>query len=134
MITLLNPCRVLVTLSCLFLLSGQSVSNAQVLQDNVWQKADGWTNFPVANTMQGIVNITFDVRATSDNINGLVAITNGPANNYKDLALTFRMYTNGLMDVRDGNRFTSEMELPYEADAIYSVEMDVNFDLSLIHI
>jgi hypothetical protein len=60
-----------VTLSCLFLLSGQSVSNAQVLQDNVWHKADGWTKFPVANTMQGIVNITFDVRATSDNINGL---------------------------------------------------------------
>jgi hypothetical protein len=120
-----------VTLSCLFLLSGQSVSNAQVLQDNVWQKSDGWTNFPVANTMQGIVNINFDVRATSENIDGVVAITNGPANNYKDLALIFRMNSNGSMDVRDGDRYAAEMELPYEPDAIYSIEMDVNFDTHL---
>ena len=35
------------------------------------------------------------------------------------------------MDVRDGDTFASEMELSYEANAIYSVEMDVGFDTRL---
>jgi hypothetical protein len=139
MITLLNLRPALVIFSCIFLFScggggssgGQSGSDSQVSQDKVWQEGDGWTNLRVANRMQGIVNITFDVRATSENINGVVAVTNGPADDYSDLALIFRMFTNGLMDTRDGDTYASEMELPYEADAIYSVEMDVNFSARL---
>ncbi|MGH1439805.1 MAG: hypothetical protein ACRBBR_06825 [Cellvibrionaceae bacterium] len=104
---------------------------AENAQDANWQEAEGWTNLRVANRLQGLVTITFDVRARNNNINGIVAVTNGPANDYDDLALIFRMFRNGLIDARDGDIYASEMELAYEVDAVYQVEMEVNFNARL---
>ena len=57
--------------------------------------------------MQSIVNIIFNVRATSENINSVVAITNGVANNCNGLTQIFCIFKNELMD---GNTSASEME------------------------
>jgi hypothetical protein len=60
-------------------------------------------------------------------IDGVVGLTNGPADSFRDLAAIVRFNSNGFLDVRNGNSYMADLQLPYgaERDAYIHLNVDI---------
>jgi len=75
-------------------------------------------------------NDIFALRATplGNNINTVIGYSNGEANKYQDLGIIVRFAPNGKIDVRNGNSYEADTSVSYEANTVYRIRFDVNFD------
>lgn len=90
-----------------------------------WLRAEGWTNvvFP---EISGSVRIEYDIRATEAPVNAVAGITLGRASRYQDLALIVRMNEESLVDVRDGGAYVADEVVPYTANRVFHVALEVD--------
>ncbi|MEM9191948.1 MAG: polysaccharide lyase [Myxococcota bacterium] len=92
-----------------------------------WLEASGWTNvvFPeVGRTAR----FEFDMRATSADVDAVVGVTLGRAFGYPNVAMIVRMNPEGMIDVRDGDAYTTDAPLSYTENTPYHVAIDADFE------
>jgi hypothetical protein len=72
----------------------------------------GFTNIAVA---PGVNSMIVDVGAMASvaNMDGVVGIANGNVDEYNDLAAAVRFYTNGVIEVRDGDAYRADTAIAY---------------------
>ena len=86
--------------------------------------AAGWTHIAFPET-SGTVRASFFMRATQDNINGVVGLSMGRAGAYTQLPVIVRMNEQGTLDVRDADAYRADAQVPYVAGEAYFVEIEV---------
>jgi hypothetical protein len=64
-------------------------------------------------------------------IDGVVGLSNGPADSFRDLAAIVRFNPNGFLDVRNGNSYMADLQLRYgaEIDARVHLKVDISSGL-----
>lgn len=84
-----------------------------------------WQNFSLGQPGQSFT-VEFDAQPNGGTIDGLFGLNNGAADGYSDLACTFRFYTNGRMDVRNGASYTADVTATYVNGTWYHLRMVVD--------
>lgn len=76
----------------------------------------------------GINTMIVDVgaRASIANMDGVVGITQGPADAYNDFAASIRFWTNGNIEARDGDTYRADVVRPYVPGATYKFKLVVD--------
>lgn len=59
-------------------------------------------------------------------IDAVVGLSNGPAANFADLGPIVRFSPAGMLDVRNGSDYESDLAFPYKAGETYQIRMDVD--------
>lgn len=84
-----------------------------------------WHNEPMV-PQNGIFVVEFDALADAANVDGVIGLSDGPADWYTDLAVTVRLNQNGTFDARNGPAYQAENTLQYEAGIRYRIRLTVN--------
>jgi len=89
---------------------------------------NGWRSSDAAVPTDGVLRFEVKARATAEALNGLVAVGAEEINDFDEAALAVRFAGDGLVDVRDGGFYTSDLTYPYEPGVWYSIEMIADID------
>jgi len=95
--------------------------------DKKVQQNSNWNN-SVLPTTNNHSAISFEATPSSENIDGVIGLSNGKANKYSDLALIVRFAPNGYIDARDGKKYNRIDNIKYYPNKSYSFRLDINFD------
>jgi predicted phosphodiesterase len=85
---------------------------------------DGWEGGKFA-SQKGTFTVGFDMIPDRAPINAVTGLSLGNADDYDDLATSVRFSPEGVIDVRNGSRFTARTSMSYEPGARYHVRMVV---------
>ncbi|MEX0886561.1 MAG: PEP-CTERM sorting domain-containing protein [Phycisphaeraceae bacterium] len=86
----------------------------------------GWQSFGLGDEHTQPIVVTFDVTPNADNMDGLVGLSRGQPTAWPHLAAIIRFNTSGHIDVRDGNVYTADLDLPYDASDTFLVRMVID--------
>ena len=82
---------------------------------------DGWRSSNASAPTDGVLRFELKARPTAANLDGLVAVGAENIDDFDKAAITVRFADDGLVDVRDGVFYTSDMAYPYEPGVWYSI-------------
>jgi len=85
---------------------------------------DRWQGTAFA-SQRGTFSVAFDMIPERSPINAIAGLSLGRADDYDDLAASVRFSPDGVIDARDGSRFSAQTPIPYEPGARYRVRMVV---------
>jgi hypothetical protein len=71
-------------------------------------------------------NITLYAHPSSTNMDGVIGVTNGPADSFSDLAAALRFAANGRIEARDGDVYRADTEMTYIAGQSYRVQLVID--------
>jgi hypothetical protein len=74
----------------------------------------GFVNVGIAPGVHGTI-VEFDATPSLSNMDGVVGVSFGKAEQYNHLAASIRFYTNGLIEARDGDTYRAALNVPYTA-------------------
>jgi unsaturated rhamnogalacturonyl hydrolase len=76
------------------------------------------------------VTVEFDVIPLGDNIDGVIGYADASAviTGWSDMAISIRMFTNGMFEVRNGDVYSALNVVPYSAGNTYHVKMVAGLD------
>jgi hypothetical protein len=84
-----------------------------------------WTNQGFAKQI-GEFTARFTAKASTQQINAPIGLSDGPASDYTNLAAIVRFFMTGAFDARNGNIYASNNFIPYVAGTEYSFRVPVN--------
>jgi chitodextrinase len=77
-------------------------------------------------TQTDTFTVEFDVMPESDNMDGIVGISNGSASTYSSLACIIQFNVDGTVKARNGSNYMSDMDLMYFAEISYHIKFIVS--------
>jgi hypothetical protein len=87
---------------------------------------DDWHNMTVAQRTSGVTTFSFTVTAYDTDglpIDVVIGFSSLPAANFTDLGPILRFNPDGMIDVRNGDRYTADVEMPYRTNPVGDVEV-----------
>ena len=90
--------------------------------------SDGWRSSEASLPANETLRFEFKARPTAANLDGLVAVGAEDINDFTRAAITVRFADNGLVDVRDGAFYSSDMAYPYDPGVWYSVAVAADIE------
>jgi hypothetical protein len=78
----------------------------------------GFRNLPIS-ASSAVLRVDLHARAMQANMDGVVGVTSGDADAYNDYAASARFFTNGYIEVRDGDTYRADRAVAYTAGADY---------------
>ena len=85
-----------------------------------------WGNLAFAAQQTGTFTAEVDATPLASNIDGAVALSNGPQNAFTGLACIGRFNSSGLIDARNGGSYTAVASIPYSGNQTYHFRFVVN--------
>jgi hypothetical protein len=85
----------------------------------------GFKNTPFA-AQSSLVQVSFRATPNADGIDGVVGLSARPAAAFNDLATAIRFNPSGFMDARRGDSYASDLQVPYSAGNIYTVQATID--------
>jgi hypothetical protein len=82
----------------------------------------GFTNTGVPGTPR-VLDVAFRARPGASNMDGVIGVAHGDVDSYSDYAGSLRFYTNGRIEVRDGDTYRADVAAPYAAGEEYEFRM-----------
>ena len=70
--------------------------------------------------------VSFKATAGRDNMDGVIGVSNGPADDYNDFAASMRFYTNGLVEARDADAYRADVQVPYHVGQQFEVRFIID--------
>ena len=89
---------------------------------------NGWRSSDASEPADGSLLFEFKARPTAENLNGLVALGAEGIDGFDEAAVAVRFAADGLIDVRDGGTYASDIAYPYEPGVWYSIGIAANLD------
>ena len=89
---------------------------------------DGWRSSNASVPADGVLRFELEARPTAANLDGLVAVGAESIDSFDKAAIAVRFADDGLVDVRDGAFYTSDMAYPYEPGVWYSIGIVADID------
>lgn len=77
-------------------------------------------------TQSGLYSVEFSVSPETSGADTLVALSQGPQTNWRNLAAIVRFNTDNTIDVRDGDVYRADTVMTYDPARWYYVRMEVN--------
>ena len=97
-------------------------ANADVSASNGWRSSEA--SLPAYDALY----FEFKARPTAANLNGLIGVGAEPINEFAETALSVRFAKDGLVDVRDGAVYNSDVSYAYEPGVWYTVAVSANIE------
>jgi hypothetical protein len=88
----------------------------------------GWQSSDAALPASGTLRFEVKARPGAAKLDALLAIGAETIDEFDKAAITVRFAENGLVDVRDGAFYVSDVAFPYEADVWYSIGVSADID------
>ena len=85
----------------------------------------GFTNRAIS-AASTVSIVTFEARASTTNMDGVIGIANGPADSFGDLAAAIRFAANGTIEARDGDVYRADTAVTYVPGQSYDVKMIID--------
>jgi hypothetical protein len=85
----------------------------------------GFINTPVT-ASSNVLLVHFRARPAQANMDGVVGIASGDVDAYDDYAASIRFWTNGKVEVRDGDTYRADLDIAYTAGQEFDVRMLVD--------
>ena len=82
---------------------------------------NGWRSSEASQPADGALRFELKARPTAANLDGLVAVGAEDIDGFAKAAIAVRFADNGLVDVRDGAFYSSDLAYPYEPGVWYSI-------------
>ena len=89
---------------------------------------DGWRSSEASGIAEGTLRFEVRARPTAQNLDGLLAMGAESIDDFDKAAITVRFGEDGLVDVRDGAFYTSDMAYPYNPGVWYSIGITADID------
>lgn len=83
--------------------------------------SNGWQNMTMAQRTSGISAIQFNVIVFDPDglpIDAIIGFSDVPATAFTDLGPILRFNPDGMIDVRNGDRYSADVEMPYHSNAV----------------
>ena len=90
------------------------------------QASSGWRSVESPQVAEGELFFTVQARPTVAGLNGLIAVAPQQPRNFSDAAILVRFNPDGLVDVRDGAIYDSDVIYPYEPGVWYDISISVD--------
>jgi hypothetical protein len=91
----------------------------------VSRAAGGFVNKPLV-LSESVLMVSFRARPLQANMDGVVGVAKGTVDAYDDFAASLRFYTNGRLEVRDGDTYRADQEVTYNANQEFDVRMFID--------
>ena len=89
---------------------------------------DGWRSSEAGVIAEGTLRFEVKARPTAQNLDGLVAMGGESIDDLDKAAIAVRFGEDGLVDVRDGAFYASDMAYPYDPGVWYSIGITADID------
>ncbi len=89
---------------------------------------NGWRSSDASALTDGVLRFELKARPTASNLDGLVAVGAESIDDFDKAAIAVRFADDGLVDVRDGAFYASDMAYPYEPGVWYSIGIAADVD------
>ena len=89
---------------------------------------NGWRSVEAGLSADSSLRFELKARPTASNLDGLLALGAESIDRFDEAAITVRFANDGLVDVRDGAFYTSDMAYPYEPGVWYSIGILADID------
>ena len=89
---------------------------------------DGWRSSDADSPASDALRFELKARPTAANLDGLVALGAETIDDFDKAAIAVRFAEDGLMDVRDGGLYASDIRYPYDPGVWYSIGISVDID------
>ena len=89
---------------------------------------NGWRSSDAIEPASDVLDFDFKARATAANLDGLVAVGVESIDDFDKAAIAIRFAGNGLVDVRDGGGYASDIRYPYSPGVWYSIGVSADID------
>jgi hypothetical protein len=88
--------------------------------------SDGWVSSEASLSAFDALYFEFKARPTTANLDGLLAVGAEDINNFAKAAIAVRFAEDGLVDVRDGSVYSSDVSYAYDPGAWYTVAVSAD--------
>ncbi|MBW1905678.1 MAG: hypothetical protein JRJ24_10310, partial [Deltaproteobacteria bacterium] len=89
---------------------------------------NGWLSHEASLPADGALRFELKARSTAANLDGLVAVGAEDIDEFAKAAIAVRFADNGLVDVRDGAFYSSDLAYPYDPGVWYSIAISADID------
>ena len=89
---------------------------------------NGWRSSDAMLPASGTLRFEVKARPSTANLDGLVALGAESIDDFDKAAVTVRFADDGLVDVRDGEFYSSDIDYPYDPDTWYSIAISADID------
>jgi len=89
---------------------------------------DGWRSSNASVPADGVLRFEFKARPTAADLDGLVAVGAENIDDFDKATVAVRFGEDGLVDVRDGAFYASDMAYPYDPGVWYSIGISADID------
>jgi len=86
-----------------------------------------FSGLPLEKSIEGdAFTVESEVKPRSNNMDGVIGLSNGRGNSYSDLAVIVRLNKEGTFDVRNGSSYSNSEVVNYVADTYYKIKIEGN--------
>jgi hypothetical protein len=105
-------------------MSNSTTNTLIVLPADPTRVTNMWTNLAFANKL--LLSTQFSASVTAANADAVIGFSNGPADDYSDLAVAVRFNPTGTIDVRNGADYAAAVTMPYARNQVFKFRIIVN--------